>query len=157
MLREESIELISGSDDMICGDLDVLRLSLRPTERLMDHDLRVWESISLSFGSSCEDDRPHRGRHTDTDRDDIRLDELHRIIDRKTCGHMSSWRVDIESDIFLRICLLEVEELSDDSIRDGTIDRISEENNPIFEESRVDIIGSLLTTDLIDDRRDEIV
>ena len=45
--------------------------------------------------------------------------------------------------------------MRDDGIGNIGIDRITEEDDPILEETRIDIIGSFLSTDLIDDRGDE--
>ena len=157
MIGEDFIEDFPSPHDMLCSDLDIDRLSFDPTERLMDQDFRVFQCVAFSFCPTGEDDRSHRCRESDTDRDNIRLDILHRIVDRESSSDMSTRRVHIECDRRLRVFFLEEEKLSDDRIRDGSVDRISEEDDTILEESGVDIIRALLSADFIDDGRDEEV
>lgn len=153
MLREYLIEDFSCLDDMIGRDFYIGRLSFHPAKRLMDHDLCMRERIAFSLRTTTENDRSHRGCKTDRHGDDIWFYRLHGIIDSETRSHMSSRRVHIESNWCFRIDLFEIEKLRDYCISDGTIDRISEKYNTVFEKSRIDIIGTLLSSDFIDDGR----
>ena len=49
----------------------------------MDHDLRIGQGDPLAFGAGGQEEGAHGGRHTDADGGHIRLDILHRVIDRK--------------------------------------------------------------------------
>ncbi len=140
---------------MISGDLDVRCLSLHTSKWLMDHDLSMGKSITFSFRTTTEDDRSHRSRKSYCHRDNIWLDRLHRIVDRETSSDMPSWRVHIESDRRFRVYFLEVEKLSDDRIGYRRVDSITEKYHPIFEKARIDIVGALLSSDFIDNRRYE--
>ena len=155
MFRKDRIEDFSSADDMVSGDLDIRCLSFHTSKWLMDHDLSMRKSIALSLRTATEDDRSHRCSESYCDRDDIWLDRLHRIVDRETSSDMPSWRVHIESDRRFRIDFLEVEKLSDDRISYCRVDSITEKYHPIFEKARIDIVGALLSSDFIDNRRYE--
>jgi len=68
---------------------------------------------------------------------------------------VSTRRVDIEQDGFFWIGFFEKKHLGRDRIGHIGIDRIAQKNNTILQEARVDIIRALLSTHLVDHRRDE--
>ena len=49
---------------------------------------------------------------------DVRLDELHRVVDREPGVDRAARRVDVERDVLVRVLRLEVEQLGDDQVRD---------------------------------------
>jgi hypothetical protein len=157
VISQNLVEDFTRLDYMVCSNLDIYGLALHTTEWLMDHDLRMFESIAFPLSTASKDNRTHRCSESDTDSDNIWLDILHSIIYSKTSGHMSSRRVHIESDRSLRIYFLEIEELSYNCIGNCSIDSITEEYNTILEETRVYIIRAFLATYLVDDRWDEKV
>lgn len=67
VLGEDAVEAVAGREDVFRGDLDVCSLALSTTGRLMDHDLRVRESESLTLLARREEDRSHGSCHSDTD------------------------------------------------------------------------------------------
>ena len=56
----------------------------KPPEALVDEDLRMWERAALALRSAGQDDGAHGHRHADADRLHVRLDELHRVVDRES-------------------------------------------------------------------------
>src|SRR4029078_13204094 len=70
--------------DRLAGlDLDVGALALEAAGDLVDEDLGVRQRGALSLPPRREEERAHRHRDADTRRRDVRLDELHRVVDRE--------------------------------------------------------------------------
>src|SRR5258705_11452109 len=70
--------------DRLAGlDLDVGALALEAAGYLVDEDLGVRQRGALSLRAGCEQECAHRHRDADARRRDVRLDELHRVVDRK--------------------------------------------------------------------------
>src|SRR5712691_2564799 len=81
--RKDLVELLAGAQDLLGVDLDVARLSLHASPRLVDEDVRVRERVPLAVRTAREQDRRHRVGHADADRGDRRADVLHRVVDRQ--------------------------------------------------------------------------
>src|SRR5262249_43488318 len=92
--------------------LDVRRLSLEAVRPLVDQDLRVRQRPSLPFRPARENDRAHRHRYADADRRDVRLDELHRVVDREPGVHVAARRVGVDRDLLVGLIRLEVEKVA---------------------------------------------
>jgi hypothetical protein len=84
-------------EDLARVDLDVRRLTLEAAERLMDHHPRMRQAETLALGARREQHRAHAGRLADADRADVRLDELHGVVDRQARGDRAARRVDVEA------------------------------------------------------------
>src|SRR5262249_25546016 len=87
---------------------------------------------------------------------DVGLDVLHGVVDREAGGDGPARRVDVEEDVLLRVFGLEEEQLRDDEVRDFVVDAAAEDDDPIPEEPRVDVVGSLTATRLLDDDWDQV-
>jgi hypothetical protein len=77
--------------------------------------------------------------------------ELHRVVDRETCGDRSARRVDIKINVLLGIFGFKKKQLRDDQVRNLIVDRRAEKNDVVFEKPGVDIKRALATRRLLDD------
>jgi hypothetical protein len=80
---------------------------------------------------------------------------LHSVIDGETSSYMTSGRIDIEGDWSLRISFLKIEKLCYNGVGNRRVNSVTEKDNAIFEESRVNIVSSLLSPNLINNRWNE--
>ncbi len=91
----------------------------------------------------------------DADRLHVGLDELHRVVDRKARVHRAAGRVDVDRDVLLGILGLQVQQLGDDQVRDLIVDGRAEEDDPLVEQTAVDVERSLSARGLLDDHWDK--
>src|SRR5579883_2581735 len=143
------------ADHLARLDLDVGRLTLEAGRDLVDQDLRVRQRQPLPLRPAGEEQRTHAHRDPDADRLHVRLDELHRVVDREAGVHRAPGRVDVERDVLVRVLRLQVQKLRDDQVRDLVIDRSAQENNPLVEQPAVDVERTLASRRLLDDHGDE--
>src|SRR5262245_24236123 len=113
------------------------------------------QGAALALRAAREDDGPHRHRHADADRLHVRLDELHRVVDREPRVHDAARRVDVDRDVLVGILRLEMEKLRDDEVRDLVVDLRAEEDDALVEQTRVDVERPLTARGLLDDHRDQ--
>src|SRR5207253_9671797 len=105
--------------------------------------------------SGGEKHRSHRRGLSDADRLNVRLDVLHRVVDRQARGDRAAGRVDVKRDVFLGILGFEEQKLGNDQIRNGIVNGLAEEDDVVFEESGVDVVGALAATGLLHDHGNE--
>ena len=134
-------------------DLDIRGLALKTTHRLMDHHARIRQAITLALGACGQQQGTHTGRLAHAQGRHIRLDELHGVVDRQTRRHRSTGRVDIEKNIFFRVLGFEKQQLGHDQIGRDFIHRPHQKHHPLLEQTRVDVIGALTATALLDHHR----
>lgn len=154
---EDLVELVLGFEDAFGVDLNVCCLSLHAAQDLVDHDLRVWKGEAFAFGAACEKNSSHGGCHADTDGGYVWFDVLHCIIDGEACCDGSTRRVDVDLDVFGFVFALEEEELCYHDVCDLIVDLGAEHDDAIFEETRVDIVGSFAHVGFFDNGWDEPV
>ena len=143
VLGDDLVEAAADVDDLFGVDLDVGRLALEAGGDLVDQDLRVRQRHPLAGGAAAEQQRTHAHRDPDADRLHVRLDELHRVVDRHAGIDGAAGRVDVEADVLVRIHRLEMEELSDDQVGDVIGDRGPQKHDPLVAKPRVDVEGTL--------------
>src|SRR6516165_8859253 len=86
--------------DLAGLDLQVARLAVAALSGgLVEQDARIRQRHPLVLGAGGEQHRRRRGRLADADGRDLRLDELHRVVDRHHRGDRSARRVDVHSDV----------------------------------------------------------
>ena len=153
---EDAVQLVAGLEDFTGVDVDVRRLSLHSAHRLMDDDLAVWQRRALPFGSRSEQQRCHRGGVTDGDGGDVRLDVLHRVVDRHSAGHQPTRAVDVERDVFIGVFRFEEDQLGDHQRRDVVVDPTGDEDNPFTKQTRVNVVGAFAATRLLNDHWYEV-
>jgi hypothetical protein len=82
---------------------------------------------------------------------------LHGVVDRKAGGHVAPGRVDVQVDVLVGILRLQKEQLCDHKACDRVVERSSDEDNPLLQETRKDVVGSFSPSGLFNDHRDELV
>ena len=84
VLGQDPVEPVAGLEHFLGMDLHVRRLALKAAQRLVDHDARMRQREALALGAAGQQYRAHAGGLADADGADVRLDELHRVVDRKS-------------------------------------------------------------------------
>src|SRR4051812_17895052 len=136
-------------------DLDVGRLALKTRADLVDQDLRVRQRHPLALRPAGQQQRTHRHRDADADRRHVRLDEVHRVVDRETRVYGAARRVDVDRDVLVRILGLEMQELRHDEVGDLVVHGGPQEDDPLVQQAAVDVERALPTGGLFDDHRYE--
>ena len=91
----------------------------------------------------------------DADRADRRAQVLHRVVDGEAGRDLAAGRVDVQADVLLRVLRLEEEELGDDQVGEVVLDRVAQEDDPLAQQARVDVVGALPPAGGLDDHGDE--
>ena len=94
----------------------------KPPSRLVDHDRRVRQREALVLGAAAEQHRAHEAAMPDAGRRDVRLDQLHRVVDRQARRSRSRRAVDVHRDVLVRVLAGQEQELRDDQVRDLIVD-----------------------------------
>src|SRR3954468_1426253 len=149
------VDPLARLEDLPRVDLDVARLALEPGRRLVDQDAAVRQREALARRPAREQQRAHRHRDPAADRRHVRLDELHRVVDREAGVDRAARRVDVDRDVLVRVDGLEVQQLGDDEVRDLIVDRLAEEDDPLVEQAREDVVLALAAGAALDDGGDE--
>src|SRR6266566_2668628 len=131
-------------------DLDIGRLPLEAARDLVDQDLGVRQGHALYFRPAGQDDRPHRHRDPDAGGLDVGFHVLHRVVEGEPGVHLAARRVDVDLDVLLGVLGLEMDQLGDDEIRDLVVDRSAEKDDPLVEQTGVDVERTLATRGLLD-------
>src|SRR5581483_1314386 len=157
VVGEDLLQATLEIDRLASLDLDVGALALETAGHLVDQDLGIRQRRPFSLRARCEKLRAHRHGDADARRRDVRLDELHRVVDGEAGVDVAAGRVDVEVDVLVRVLGLEMDHLGDDEVRDLVVDRGAEEDDPHVEQPRVDVEEALAARGLLDDgRNDEI-
>src|SRR3954452_21123817 len=154
-LGKDLVEAAAHVDDLLGVDLDIRRLPLEARGDLVDEDLGVGQRHALAVSAAGQEQGAHRHRDAYADRLDLRLDELHRVVDREARVHGTARRVDVDRDVLVRVLGLEVKELRDDEVGDLVGDRRSEEHDSLVEQTGVDVECALSARSLLDDHGDK--
>src|SRR4051812_23676791 len=155
VLGHDLLESPLEGDRLPGMDLDIGRLPLEAAPDLVNQDLGVRQRHPLSFRAACKEERAHRHRGPDADRLHVRLDELHRVVDREPVVHGAARRVDVDREVLVGILGLQMQELRDDQVRDLVVDGRSEEDDPLVEQAGVDVERALAARGLLDHHRDQ--
>src|SRR5574338_241410 len=113
-------------------DCNIRGCALLPALHVMHHDPRVRERETLALSTCGKQKAPHTGGLPYTNRNDVRLDVAHSIVNPQTGGYHSAGRVDVHVNVLLGIVTLKKEELSDNSISHCIVDAGSDENDTIL-------------------------
>src|SRR6185437_4098560 len=111
---------------------------------------------TLAPGASHQQERTHAAGLTDAHGADIRLDELHGVVDRQAGGDRPAGTVDVEVDVLVRILRLQEQHLRHDQIGDLVIDLADQKDHPFLQQARVDVVGALAASSLLDDHRYQV-
>src|SRR5262245_147816 len=157
VVRHDLVEELARPDDLLGLDLDVDGLAGCATVGLVDQDARVRERVALAVRARRQQHRRRRRGLADADRLHVRLDVLHRVVDREQRRDLAPGRVDVHGDVLVGVFALEMQQLGDHQVRDRVVDRRAEEDDALLEQPGVDVEGTLAAVGLLDDRGDEVV
>src|SRR5262245_52565411 len=104
VVHQDFVEPLAHAQNFPGMNIDVSRLSRQPLhQRLVDDDAGVGQREALALGAGGEQHGGHRRGLADADRLDVRLDELHRVVDREPGGNRSTRAVDVQHDVLVGI------------------------------------------------------
>src|SRR6266516_4653274 len=155
VLRDDLLEAPLQRDRLARLNLVVRALALEATAHLVDQDLRVRQRHALPLRPARENHGPHRHGDADADRLYLGLDELHGVVDRQTRINLPSRRVDVDEDVLVRVLGLQMQELGDHEVRDLVVDRSPQEDDPLVEQTGVDVERALSARGLLDHHRNQ--
>ena len=124
-------------------NVDITRLPLETAQRLMDHDPRVRQTVALASSTTSKQQSAHTGRLTDTQRADIRLDELHGVIDGQPRGDHTTRRVDVEVDILIWVFRFQEQQLGDHQVGHVVLNLPHQKNHPLLQKPGINVERSL--------------
>src|SRR5882757_5780066 len=129
-----------GVQQLLGLDLDVRGGAAQARGGLVHQDAGVRQREPLAGGTGGQQELAHRGGHAHGDRDDVVLDELHRVVDGHAGGHGAAGAVDVEEDVLVRLSGQQ-EQLRGDLVGDVVVDRLAEEDDSLAEQSVVDLVA----------------
>src|SRR5205085_11846240 len=109
----------------------------------------------LPFCARAKQHRGHARRHPETVSRYVAGQKLHRIVNREPRGDNTAAGIDVDTNVFLRIFHLQKEQLRDHEIGNVIVDRLSNEDDAVFEQSRINIVTTLAAAGLFDYHRHE--
>ena len=109
----------------------------------------------LPFVPAQSKHRAHACRHAEAIGGHVARQKLHRVVNRQPRRHRAAGRIDVDVDVLLAVLHLQKEHLRDDQIRDVIVDRRADENDPVLEQPRVNIVAPLASAGLLDHHRNE--
>ena len=93
-------------------------LPLCPAKRLVDHDPRVGQRLTLPLRPRPQQERAHRRCHAEANRLDVAWDELHGVVDGEAGGDGAAGGVYVQGDVLVGIVLGQVQQLGDEHVGD---------------------------------------
>src|SRR5882757_243580 len=129
-----------GVQQLLGLDLDVGGGAAEAGGGLVHQDAGVRQREPLAGGARGQQELTHRGGHAHGDRDDVVLDELHRVVDGHAGGHGAVRADDVEEDVLVRLGGQQ-EQLRGDLVGDVVVDRLAEEDDSLAEQSVVDLVA----------------
>jgi hypothetical protein len=114
------------------------------------------QRIALARCAGRQQQGAHARGLADADRAHVRLDVLHGVVDGHPCGDDAARRVDVQADVLLGILRLEEQHLREDHVGDVVIDRSHQEDHPLLEQPRIDVVRTLTPAGLFDHHRHEV-
>ena len=119
----------------------------------MNHDARIRQRKTLALGACGQQEGAHAGGHAGAQGRDVGLDELHGVKNRHARIHRTAGRVDIERDVLVGVFRFQKQQLRHHQVGGHVIDRTNQKNDALFQQTRVDVIGTLTAARLLDHHR----
>ena len=156
LARVRGVDLVDdlAQTEHLAGlDLEIARLPLHDAgqQRLVHQVPGVGQDEPLAPRAGRGDQRAHGRRLADDVRRHVARDEAHRVDDRHARGHAAAGAVDVQADLRLGVVVGQEQELRDDEVRALVVDRVAEEDDPVVQQPREDVVGSLAAAGLLDD------
>jgi len=101
----------------------------------VDHHAGIWKRVALALGAGRQKNRTHAGALAHAIGVDVALEELHRVIDRKTCSDRSARAMHVDVNILLRFLGLQEQQLRNRKVCHVVVDRRANKNYPLFQEA----------------------
>mmetsp|Transcript_36244 Transcript_36244/g.79336 ORF Transcript_36244/g.79336 Transcript_36244/m.79336 type:complete len:311 (+) Transcript_36244:182-1114(+) len=133
------VEHFPNEQNFLGLNFNIGSLTLRPAERLMDHNARVGQRSTLTLGTCAEEEGAHTGRHTEAYGRYVTGNVLHGVIDGHTGRDGSAGTVDVESNVGLGIFVGQIEQLGNEDVGDLVVDALPKEEDTILEEAGDDV------------------
>src|SRR4051812_19991116 len=157
VIGDEGLEERAHAQNLARLDLDVAALAVTALgRRLVDDDAAVLERVALARRTRGKQYSGGTRGLTEADRLDLRLDELHRVVDRRQRRERSARRVDVHDDVAVGIGGLETQQLRHDVVGRSVVDLDTEEDDPLLEQLvvRVGLLDAVRRP--LDERRQHI-
>jgi len=110
VVRNVLVQQRLGKQNLLGLNLNVGRLSLRPTERLVDHDAGVGQRFALAGRARPQQKGPHAGGHAEAHRLHVAGNELHGVKNGQSRRHAAARRVDVQGNVLVGVLVGEVQE-----------------------------------------------
>ena len=137
-------------------DFDIARLPSAAALRLMNHDAGVGQGKAFALSARAQQHSARAQRLTDAVSVHVAGQKLHRVVNRQAGGNVASRRIDIQVNVLFLIRHLQKKQLGNDYISHGIIYRRAQKNDPILEQTRINIVHSLPPAGFFNHHRNEI-
>ena len=111
------------------------------------------ETFALRAGAKQH--RTHARRHAEAISRHVAGEKLHRVVNRQPGRDRAAGRIDVNVDVLFAVLHLQKKQLRDDQIGDVIVDRRADENDPVLQQPRVDIVAAFAAAGLLHHHRDE--
>ena len=155
MVAEDLVQIGAQAQDFLGLDGDVGRLAARAAQRLVQVDGGVGQGIAHALGAGRQQDRAEAGREADGDRGHGTGNLLHGVVDGHAGVDLPAGGVDVHADGFGVILAGQPQQLGDDQVSDLVVDGRAEDDDPLLQQEREDVIGPFAPAGRFDDHRDE--
>src|SRR5690554_408835 len=153
MVGQNGVQGMANLQDLAGVDLDIRCLALISAQRLVDHHAGIGQAGTLALGTTGNQESTHAGRLANTQGRNVRLDELHGVVDRHARSYGATWAVDVQVDIFVRVFGFQEQQLGNHKVRHVIFNRANQENHPLLEQTRINVEGTLSTCRLLNYHR----
>src|SRR5690606_8496419 len=153
VMSQQFVQTLTNEEDFLGMDLDVRGLPLEAAQRLVNHHARIRQAEALALGAASQQERAHAAGLTNAGGGHIGLDELHGVVERHAGSHRATRRVDLQMDVLVRVFRFQEQKLGADQVGHVVLDLTNQKNHALLEQARVDVIGTLATSGLLDDHR----
>src|SRR5579872_97677 len=157
VVRQYLVEALAGAQQLPGVNIDIRRLAAQALHpRLMNKDAGIGEGVPLPLGAGREQHGGHRRRLPDAVGRHVRLDELHRVVDRHAGRHDAARAVDVQQDVPIGVLGLQKQHLRDHQIGDVVVDGRADEDDAVLQQAREDVVCTLAAVGLFDHHRDQL-
>ena len=135
---------------MVGSDLNIGALTGQTAgnQRLVDHDLAVRQSDTLSLCTGRQQECTHRSSHTDANGRNIALDILHGVVDCHAGSDRTAGAVDVQRNILLIVLSFQIQQLCNYQTGSCIVDLIGQHDDTIIQQAGKNIIGTFTAAGL---------
>ena len=107
--------------------------------------------MTLALGAGGQQEGAHAGGKADAQRGHVGLDELHGVEDAQTRRDGAAGGIDVEMDVLVRVLAFQIQHLGHGQVGGLVHHRAHQEHHALTQQARVDVVGTLAPTALLDD------